>query len=46
MNERVLFQADANLNALIVRGLLRRQPLIDIQTADAAGLAGLPDPEV
>lgn len=46
MNERVRFQADANLNALIVRGLLRRQPQIDIQTADAAGFAGVPDSEV
>ncbi|HEY7976246.1 MAG TPA: DUF5615 family PIN-like protein [Ktedonobacterales bacterium] len=46
MSERVRFQADANFNAVIMRGLLRRQPLMDIQTADAAGLAGVPDPEV
>src|SRR5579862_2740364 len=46
MSERVRFQADANFNALIVKGLPRRQPLIDIQSADAAGLAGMPDPEV
>lgn len=46
MSERVRFQADANLNASIIKGLLRRQPLIDILTADTAGLAGIPDPEV
>ena len=34
MSERVRFQADANLNALIIRGLLRRQPHVDIQTED------------
>lgn len=46
MSEHVHFQADANFNAVIVKGLLRRQPLIDIQSADEAGLAGVPDPEV
>jgi hypothetical protein len=46
MSERVRFQADANFNALIIKGVLRRQPLLDIQTADAARLAGVPDPEV
>ncbi len=46
MNARVRFQADANFNNWIVKGLLRRQPSIDIQTADAANLAGIPDPEV
>jgi hypothetical protein len=30
MSERVRFQADANLNVLIIKGLLRRQPMIDI----------------
>ncbi len=43
---RPRFQADANFNALIVKGALRRQPLIDIQTAVAAGLAGVADSEV
>ncbi|MGH2501022.1 MAG: DUF5615 family PIN-like protein [Ktedonobacterales bacterium] len=46
MSERVRFQADANLNALIIKGLLRRQPMIDIQLADTAGLAGVADEEV
>jgi uncharacterized protein DUF5615 len=46
MSDRVRFQADANLNALIIRGALRRQPLIDFQTADAADLSGVPDQEV
>jgi len=39
MSERVRFQADANFNAFIVKGLLRRQPGIDIQSAEAAGLS-------
>ena len=46
MRERVRFQADANFNAFIIKGILRREPLVDIQTAVAAGLAGIPDPEV
>lgn len=46
MSDRVRFQVDANLNALIIKGLLRRQPLVDIQSADEAELAGVPDPEV
>jgi hypothetical protein len=46
MGERVRFQADANFNALILKGLLRRQPLVDIQTAETAGLTGVADPEV
>lgn len=46
MSERVRFQADANLNNWIVKGLLRRQPSIDIQAAEAADLSGVPDPEV
>lgn len=46
MSERVRFQADANFNALILKGLLRRQPSIDIQSAEAAELSGVPDPEV
>jgi len=40
------FQADANFSAVIVRGLLRRHPTLDIQTAEAAELRGVPDPEV
>lgn len=46
MKERVRFLADANFNATIIKGILRRQPLIDVQTADSAGLAGVSDPVV
>ena len=42
----VKFQADADLNQDIVTGLLRREPTIDFQTADAAGLLGVPDLQV
>jgi len=35
------FQADADLKHAIVNGILRREPMIDLQTATAAGLAGL-----
>ena len=40
------FQADADLNAEIVAGVLRREPSIDFQTADEANLRRFPDPEV
>jgi len=43
---RVRFQADADLDARIIRGLKRRQPEVDIQTATEAGLVGLADPDV
>jgi hypothetical protein len=42
----VRFQADADLNHVIVKATLRREPSIDFQTAHAAGLVGLRDPEV
>jgi hypothetical protein len=42
---RPRFQADENLNAKIIAGVLRREP-VDFQTARAANLAGLADPEV
>ena len=42
---RPRFQADENLNSKIVAGLLRREPSLDFQTAQAAQLTGLPDPE-
>jgi hypothetical protein len=42
----VRFQADADLNAEIVAGVLRREPSIDFQTADEASLGQVPDPEV
>ena len=40
------FQADADLNQLMVHAVIRREPALDFQTAAAAGLAGLRDPEV
>jgi hypothetical protein len=40
----VRFQADADLNHIIVKATLRREPRIDFQTAHAAGLLGLRDP--
>jgi hypothetical protein len=42
----VRFQADADLNHIIVKATLRREPGIDFQTAHAAGLVGVSDPEV
>jgi hypothetical protein len=43
---RVRFQADANLNLVILLAVVRREPAIDFQTAVAANLAGLSDREV
>lgn len=43
---KVRFQADADLNQIIVKATLRLDPSIDFQTAQAAGLAGLSDPDV
>ncbi len=43
---KVRFQADADLNEIIVKAVLRREPGIDFKTAHAAGLAGLNDQEV
>jgi hypothetical protein len=43
---RVRFQADADLDGRVLRGLRRTAPGIDIQTATDAGLEGLIDPEV
>lgn len=40
------FQADADLNQIIVKATLRREPTIDFQTAAAAKLSGLEDEEV
>jgi len=40
------FQADADLNQIIVRAVCRREPSVDFQTAQAAGLSGVADPEV
>jgi hypothetical protein len=42
----VSFQADADLNHIIVKAMLRREASIDFQTAHGAGLVGVSDPEV
>ncbi len=42
----IRFQADADLNHIIVKAMLRREPSIDFQTAQVARLAGVSDPEV
>ena len=43
---KVRFQADADLHQMIVTALMRCEPSVDFQTARAAGLAGLCDPQV
>lgn len=43
---RIRFQADADLDGRIVRGLKRKSLDIDMRTAATAGFAGLKDPEV
>jgi len=43
---RLRFQADANLDGRVLRGLRRIAPEIDIRTAADACLAGIADPEV
>lgn len=43
---KIRFQADNDLNETIVRALLRIAPQIDIQTAPALGLHGIPDEQV
>jgi hypothetical protein len=43
---RPRFQADEDLNAKIIAGLLRREPSLDFQTAKAAKLLGLQDLDV
>ncbi|MBI3801070.1 MAG: DUF5615 family PIN-like protein [Deltaproteobacteria bacterium] len=42
----IRFQADADLNLIILLATIRREPRIDFLTAEAAGLTGLKDPEV
>ena len=42
----IRFQADADLNQIIVLATIRREPAIDFQTAVAADLAGLTDAQV
>jgi hypothetical protein len=43
---KVRFQADADLNQIILLAVTRREPAIDFQTAMTAGLPGVADPEV
>ena len=43
---KVRFQADADLDGRVLRGLRRAAPEIDIRTATDAGLSGRQDPEV
>jgi predicted nuclease of predicted toxin-antitoxin system len=42
----IRFQADADLNQIILQAVIRREPALDFQTAAAAGLTGLRDPVV
>ena len=43
---KVRYQADADLNRTIVLAVARLEPAIDFQTAHAAGLEGIEDPDV
>jgi hypothetical protein len=43
---KIRFQADSDLNQTIVKALRRLEPSIDFQTAHAANLRGVPDPDV
>ena len=43
---KIRFQADADLNQIIVKATLRLEPGIDFQTAHAGGLANLDDASV
>jgi hypothetical protein len=42
---KIRFQADADLNQIILLATVRREPTVDFQTASAAGLANLGDRE-
>jgi Domain of unknown function (DUF5615) len=42
----IRFQADADLRQAIVTGTIRREPSVDFQSANQAGLEGIKDPEV
>jgi hypothetical protein len=42
----VRFQADADLNQIILLATLRQEPAVDFRSAADAGLAGLSDQEV
>ncbi len=43
---KIRFQADADLNQIIVKAVLRREPAIDFKTAHTANLSALDDIEV
>ena len=43
---RIRFQADADLDGRILKGLKRRAPEIDIRAAADAGFMGVQDPDV
>lgn len=43
MSERIHFQADEDLETQIIKGLRRRQSLIEFDTIPSAGLRGKPD---
>jgi Domain of unknown function (DUF5615) len=43
---KIRFQADADLNQIILLATVRRESSIDFQTAEAAGLAHLQDRDV
>jgi hypothetical protein len=43
---RPRFQADADFNHKIVLGLRRRERAVDFEDARAAGVIGVPDPDV
>jgi hypothetical protein len=43
---KVRYQADNDLRRAIVRGAVRREPLMNFRSAQAARLEGVPDPEV
>lgn len=43
---KIRFQADADLRFPIVKGVKRRESMIDFRTANEAGLEGIADPVV
>ena len=43
---RPRFQADADFNQKIVRGIRSREPAVDFQIAELGGMIGVPDHEV
>ncbi len=44
MSEQIRFLADEDFNDWIVKGPLRREPLIGFETVPEVGLRGVPDP--